>query len=239
MKPAFLLAVVLLGLAVLVPGVARAGGPSLPLLRIVIVGDSTVCEWPEKDVRRGWGHFIQDYFQSEVKVINLAKSGRSTKTFIKEGLWDAALKEKPDFVLIQFGHNDSHAPEKPEATNASTTYKENLRRYINETREVGATPILVTPMCRRTFNPDGKLKDELLPYANAMKEVAVEQKVGLIDLHTVSGELFQRLGPAGSAELANAPDDQTHFNEKGARAMAKLVMKELPVVEPALHPYLN
>ena len=94
-------------------------------------------------------------------------------------------------------------------------------------------------MCRRTFGPDGKLNDALRPYANAMKEVAAEKKVGVIDLHSTSGELFQKLGEAGSAELANKAGDRTHFNEKGARAMAELVMKELPTAEPSLRVLLK
>ena len=89
-------------------------------------------------------------------------------------------------------------------------------------------------MHRRIFGKDGKLIDALAPYAAAMKEVADEKKAALVDLHASSGQLFQKLGEAGSAEFANAPADRTHFNEKGARAMAELVMDELPRVEPRL-----
>src|SRR4051812_13780579 len=144
--------------------------------RVVLIGDSTVSDYPATMPERGWGQFIQGYFDARrVKVINLAKSGRSTKTFIKEGLWQKALDEKPDFVLIQFGHNDSHPPQKPEATNAATDYKENLRRYIDESRAIGAKPILVTPMVRRIFGENGKLENELQPYADAMKQVGEEK----------------------------------------------------------------
>ena len=208
-------------------------------IRLVIVGDSTVCNYPENESTRGWGQFIQGFFNESVRVINVAKSGRSTKTFIDEGLWQKALKEKPNFVLIQFGHNDSHGPDRPESTDAATSFKEYLRWYIDDARAIGASPLLVTPMCRRIFSQGGKLDDALRPYANAMKEVAAEKKVGVIDLHTTSGELFQKLGEAGSAELANKAGDRTHFNEKGARAMAGLVMKELPAVEPSLRPFLK
>ena len=82
-------------------------------LRLAIIGDSTVCEYPPDNACRGWGHYIQDYFKDTVRVINLACSGRSTKTFINEGLWTKTLEEKPDFLLIQFGHNDSHSPDRP------------------------------------------------------------------------------------------------------------------------------
>ena len=204
-------------------------------LRLVIVGDSTVCNYPENSIKRGWGMFIQEYFNSnQVQIINLAASGRSTKTFIQEGRWAAALKENPDYVLIQFGHNDSHSPDKPEATDAKTTYRQYLRQYIDEARASGARPVLITPMCRRNFKAGGRVKDELLPYADAMKAVAQEKHVPLVDLNTASVKLCNELGPKASEALADSPTDHTHFNAKGAREMARLVMQELPVVEPSL-----
>ena len=79
---------------------------------VVIIGDSTVCNYAESRPVRGWGQFIAERFRTgTLEVINLAKAGRSTKTFIKEGLWQKALERKPAYVLIQFGHNDSHAPQ--------------------------------------------------------------------------------------------------------------------------------
>lgn len=208
-------------------------------LRIVIVGDSTVCNYPLTRPDRGWGQFIQERFQpGTVTVINLAAAGRSTKTFIQEGRWKKALEEKPDYVLIQFGHNDSHSPDHPEATNAATDYQEYLRRYINDSRAIGAAPILVTPMVRRTFDANGKLTDALQPYAEAMKAVGAETKTPVIDLHASSKRLVEQLGPEKSAEMANKPGDATHFNEKGARAMAALVMDELPTAAPTLKAYL-
>lgn len=206
---------------------------------LAIVGDSTVCNWPKNDVRRGWGQYIQDYFTDKVLVLNKARSGRSTKTFIQQGLWKEVLEQKPAWILIQFGHNDSHSPDSPESTDADTDYTDYLRQYIDQSRAVGAIPILVTPMYRRDFDEQGRIKDNLQPYANAMKKVAAEKHVPLVDLQTASEKLYLKLGPAGSAELANAPDDKTHFNEKGAREMARLVMEQLPVVEPSLKQYLK
>lgn len=209
-------------------------------LRIVIVGDSTVCNYPPTRPDRGWGQFIQERFQpGTVTVINLAAAGRSTKTFIQEGRWQKALAEKPDYVLIQFGHNDSHTPDHPEATNAATDYQEYLRRYITESRAIGAAPILVTPMVRRTFDANGKLTDALQPYAEAMKKVGAETKTPVIDLHASSKRLVEPLGPEKSGEMANKKGDETHFNEKGARAMAALVMEELPTAAPKLKEYLS
>ena len=96
------------------------------------------------------------------------------------------------------------------------------------------TPIFVTPMVRRTFTPEGQLDDPLQAYADAMKAVGQEKNVPVIDLHETSKALVQRLGPTKSADLANKAGDLTHFNEKGARTMADLVMKELPRVAPKL-----
>ncbi len=203
-------------------------------LTIVIIGDSTVCDYPPEHACRGWGQFIAEHFSDSVRVANHAASGRSTKTFIAEGRWKRALAEKPDVVLIQFGHNDLHGPAKPESTDAATDYRDFLRRYADEARAAHATPVFITPMHRRTFDAAGKMSDILQPYADAMKAVAAEKKVPVIDLHVTSGALFQQFGKERCPELANSPTDFTHFNEKGARAMAELVMKELPGTDPRL-----
>ena len=203
-------------------------------LRLAIIGDSTVCEYPADYACRGWGHYIHDYFEDTVRVINLAKSGRSTKTFINEGLWGKTLEEKPNFLLIQFGHNDSHSQDRPESTDAKTDFREYLRQYIDEARAIGTKPILVTPVQRRTYDSNGKLNNTLVIYADAMKVIAAEKKVALIDLNASSGKLYEQLGPSANDVVANAPDDRTHFNENGARMMAHLVMQELIQVEPRL-----
>ncbi len=199
-----------------------------------IAGDSTVCNFPEDAALRGWGQMIGEYFQpGSVKVANLAKSGRSTSTFRSVGLWDQLLAAKPNYILIQFGHNDSHGPDRhgldrPESTDPATSYSENLRRYVEESRKAGAIPILVTPMVRRTFGRDGKLKDVLQVYADAMIAVGKETDAPVIDLHASSKKLVEGLGPKESAKMANKDGDRTHFNAKGARKMAELVIEGLP-----------
>ena len=167
-------------------------------------------------------------------MINLARSGRSTKTFINEGLWARTLATRPNIVLIQFGHNDSHASDRPESTDAATDFRDYLRQYVDQARAAGATPILVTPVQRRTYSSNGKLNNSLLPYADSMKEVAAEKKVDVIDLNASSGRLYEQLGTSANDVVANAPKDRTHFNEQGARMMAHLVMQELAQIEPSL-----
>lgn len=227
-------------IATLLSLVARASDETRTPLRIVIIGDSTVCEYPITRPDRGWGMFIKECFkEGTVEVTNLAAAGRSTKTFIQEGRWKKALEEKPDYVLIQFGHNDSHGPGKPESTNAATDYRDYLRRYIDESRAIGATAILVTPMVRRTFDAEGKITSNLIPYVNAMKEIGREKNVSVVDLHASSLALVEKLGPEASKAMANKKGDATHFNEKGARAMADLVVKQLPTAEPKLQAYMK
>ena len=237
---------ILVSFAAMVFPAASAAQPSLPL-RIATIGDSTMCEYPEARPDRGWGHYVEEHFRPGIaKVFNTAASGRSTKTFIAEGLWAKTLAERPNYVFIQFGHNDSHEPTNHESTDAATTFKDYLRRYIDESRAAGATPILVTPMVRRKWDEAGNFSEAppnpryrvLGTYAAAVREVGQEKKVPVIDLYASSLALFAKLGPVASSELANKPTDNTHFNEKGARAMADLVFREVPAAAPDLAKYL-
>lgn len=222
-------------LAIVAAAVTSITYASAAPLRIVLVGDSTMCEYDRKLPDRGWGMYLADAFRpGSVKVFNHAKPGRSTKTFINEGLWKKALEDKPDYVFIQFGHNDSHERHLPESTDSETDYREYLVRYINESRAAGATPILVTPMVRRTFKPDGKLDDNLAPYAAAMKAVAAKMNCAIIDLHAASWALVELLGPERARQFARNKNDPTHFNEKGARVMCGLVVSELDKTDPRL-----
>jgi len=212
---------------------AQQPAPVKPI-KIAIIGDSTVCNYPEKNVLRGWGQMLPEFFVPGTKIDNFAESGRSTKTFMTTPLWQKALSDKADFILIQFGHNDSHRPleKHPEATVADADYMDNLRKYIAAARAASATPILVTPMHRRTFQPDGTVTQELLPYVQAMEKVGAEQKVPVIDIYTKSGELFAKLGDAATADFT--PKDRTHFSPKGARVMACFVAQGAAQADPRL-----
>ena len=217
--------------------------PAPAPLKVGVIGDSTVCNYPEKSDKRGWGQMLPELLAPGTVVINEARGGKSTKTFPAER-WQRVLAAKPDFILIQFGHNDSHSKDKPEATDAATDYRENLRRYVTEARAAGAEPILVTPVRRRVFR-NGVLTTELARYADAMKAVATEMDVKVIDLHATSGELYTRLGEKGSegytANVSDSTDrtgkeDRTHFTPEGAKAMAGLVVDGLRGIAPRLVP---
>src|SRR6266545_365162 len=142
--------------------------------KVVLVGDSTVND------EGGWGPGFRASFGTEVQVVNLAQNGRSSKSFRDEGWWAKVAPEKPQYVLIQFGHNDIAGKGPERETDPATTYRANLERYVQETRAMGATPVLVTSIVRRLFDVEGHFRpDTLVPYAEAVRWLAVEREVAL------------------------------------------------------------
>jgi acetyl esterase/lipase/lysophospholipase L1-like esterase len=212
-------------------------------IKIVLVGDSTVTD------AKGWGPGFEKLLKSGVVCINWAKSGRSSKSYINEGWWEKALAEKPDYVLIQFGHNDMPGKGPDRETDPATTYLQYMSRYVDEARAAGAKPILVTSMTRRRFDPEGKIQSNLVPYVEAVKKLVAEKNVPLIDLHALSIVVLDQLGPKASEEfdpaIVSKPDqpppkpDKTHLSPKGAEVMGKLVAENLKTVEPDLAPYIQ
>lgn len=229
-------------LVLAVCGSAWAAEPAAPAapVRIVLVGDSTVATYHKRPADRpsltGWGQVFGDCFAGPVTVVNCAVSGSSSKSFRAAGRWEKALAEKGDYVFIQFGHND--CPGKGDrSTDPNGDFQDYLRKYVADARKAGARPILVTPVARRTFDRDGKITTTLAPYADAMKRVANEQGVPVIDLHGRSQALFNRLGDRGSADFSASASDRTHFSERGARQIAQLVADSLAEAEPTLARY--
>jgi lysophospholipase L1-like esterase len=199
-----------------------------------MVGDSTMASYPNPPKDRpdlhGWGQVFGEFFGPRVQILNHAASGRSTKSFVAEKRWEKVLAEKPDYVFIQFGHND----QKDKTLAPDGGYREYLIRYVGEAKKAGIKPVLVTPVARRTFGKGGKPTTSLTPYADATKKVAKERGVPVIDLHQLSFDLFAKLGDAGSADFSPSAADRTHFSKKGARAVAELVAKQLPDAVPEL-----
>lgn len=207
--------------------------------RIVLVGDSTVTD------PSGWGLGFARLLKPNAECINKARGGQSSKSFYDKGNWKLALAEKPDYVLIQFGHNDQPGKGPDRETDPKTTYREYLGRYVDEARAAGAEPILVTSLTRRTWGPDGKIRSSLVPYVEAMKAVAQEKKVPLVDLHAASIALVEKLGQEKAKELGppHPKDpklvDGTHLSASGADIIASLVAEELRKVVPALRESLR
>ncbi|GAB3423978.1 rhamnogalacturonan acetylesterase [Niabella aquatica] len=216
-------------------------------ITIFLAGDST-CAIKETKAypETGWGMPFVYFWDSTVQVVNLAKNGRSTKSFINEGLWKKITDEAAagDYVLIQFGHNDE-VPTKKNAT-TETEFKNNLIRYVSETKAKGANPVLITPVARRKFDSTGKITGTHDVYAQIVRNVAAEQKVPLIDLDVQSQQLYQQLGvehskllflhlaPGEHPNYPNGKADDTHFSELGARLVAQIVLKNIRIVAPGL-----
>jgi len=204
-------------------------------VRIVIVGDTTAKN------KQGWGPGFKSFLNENAECTNLAIGGRSSKKFIDEGRWTKALALKGDYYLIQFGHNDESAKDDSH-TDPNTTYRQFITRYVDETRANGGKPILITSLVRRQWdaNDPNKIKSALAPYAEAVKAVAAEKKVPLVDLHARSKDLYEQLGKSKSNELAALKDDgsidNTHLNDKGSAFFGKVIAEELVKVEPDLKP---
>ena len=224
-------------------------------ITVHMIGDSTMANKPviPANPERGWGQMLHMYFKDSVRVENYAQNGRSTKSFIAEGRWDkvvAAIKPG-DFVIIQFGHNDEKTNNVKVGTAPFGEFTTNLVRFIRESREHQATPILATPVARRKFDASGTLTNSHGVYPEAVRMVAQGEKVPLLELTVATEKLLQQLGPESSKRLFDwipagefAPDskkleDDTHFNAYGASRVCDLAVPELEGKVPELAAHLN
>ncbi len=211
---------------------------------IHLMGDSTMAE---KDLakagpERGWGMMFQNYLDDGATVINYAQNGRSTKSFIDSGLWNKVYGavQPGDYVFIQFGHNDSKESDSTRYAAAWGAYQDNLRTYIDGVREKGGTPVLLTPVARRWFKENGLDRNCHGDYPAAMKAVAEEKGVVLLDATTATLDWLEGLGDEGSKPyfmISTGKQDNTHTVACGARKVTEivcgLVREQLP--EIAVH----
>ena len=224
-------------------GLFSAGAPALAM-DIFIAGDSTASVYgPESHPRTGWGQVLGDFYAADINVVDLAQSGRSSRSFIDEGFFTGLEKQigPGDLLLVQFGHNDEkvHSPER--YTAPETDYKEYLEKYIDMARQKGATPVLLTPVVRRKFE-DGKLVPTHGKYPEAVRELAEKTATAIIDMTRLSGQYVAGLGEEQSKAVylhMNGPqgrvEDNSHFSETGAYAMAALVVEGLSRLKLAPH----
>lgn len=216
---------------------------------VYIAGDSTVVD-QDKEPWAAWGQILPVFFTDKIAVANEAESGETIASFLSEKRFDKVFSTiRPgDYLLMQFAHND----QKPGRGFVSIpNYKNLLRRYIDLARQRGAHPMLVTSMNCRDFLPDGSIRPTLGDYPEAMREVAHEEKVALIDLNAMSATLFQALGPEGTLKAfvhypANSfPDqpntlaDNTHFNSYGALELTKCIVQSMRAQHLPLAKYLR
>ena len=219
---------------------------------VFCIGDSTMATKTENDnpLERGWGQMLQLYFDSDYVVVdNHAKNGRSTKSFIDQGLWQAVYdKIQPgDYVFIQFGHND----EKSEATAAHTGYRDYLIRYVREVREKGGKPVLLTPIVRRRFDEKGEFYDSHGEYPDVVRALAKELKVPLIDMQAKTEKLLRTMGEEDSKKIflfvapgvltryPNGVEDNTHLCDFGAIRIAGLAVDGIRSAKLPIRKYLK
>ena len=259
--------IVLITLAFLLTGIVTTHvvAKKRKSVRAFLIGDSTVADYSLEDNYQdkrypitGWGQVFQPFLSpdslykvknliqaKEVVVDDRAKGGRSTRTFFQEGRWRAIYNDlKPgDLVMMQFGHNDA-AVNKTERYVNIEGYKEFLRLYIHQTREKGGIPILLTPVNRNYPWKNDTLTSVHGEYPQAVKEIAKELDVLIIDLTQRSCEFFTSKGkeyvtkkyfmnlPAGKyAAYPDGQNDNTHFQPEGAKEVARLVFEGMQKLE--------
>lgn len=234
-------------------------------VQIFIVGDSTACQYGYDEnyaiARNGWGMQLARFLKPQAQVINLAKSGRSSKSLTAEDNYTTLLEtmNKGDFLLIQFGHNDAKKSSEEDLANRYTdseggkddvgSFKNSLyTNYILKAQEKGVTPILLTPIVRRSFDENGKLEDTHGRYDDCVRELAQELNVELIDINEMTTEIYNTAGEE-NAKLLHAVYnsrekgadglDNTHLNRVGAIVVASYVAKALESGEYSLSPYVD
>jgi len=211
------------------------------------IGDSTMANKkdPDRNPEHGWAQVLQSFFNDDIIVVNKAVNGRSTKSFINEKRWDSIYKKlkKGDYVFIEFGHNDEKIEDSTRYTNPHTTYRYNLIRFVKESREKGAIPVLLTSIARRNFNEKGVLVPTHGDYPLETRLTAQEYKVPFIDLEYYTELLEQSYGPEKSKKLHlhfkagknpyydKDKADDTHLSLEGAKAIAQIVINRIKAEE--------
>jgi len=203
---------------------------------LYLAGDSTVTDQAMAP-SASWGQMLPRFFAPDISIANHAESGETLKSFVTELRLEKLLSRlKPgDWVMIQFGHNDQKSQWPQTYVDAASTYRSWLRVYLAEVRRRGATPVLVTSPERRNFDDSGHIVNSHGDYPQAVRDVAREEGVALIDLHDMSRRFYEALGPELAARaFADEGRDKTHHDEYGAYALARMVIEGLRDADPGL-----
>jgi lysophospholipase L1-like esterase len=222
------------------PATAAVRAPGTTV-RIDLIGDSTQTN------NAGYGRGFCANVTAQVDCVNMAKGGASTKTFREQGLWEKSLQTKPDYMLIQFGHNDQQTRSDLPRQTTMAQYEANLRKYVDEARAAGIRPVFVTPLTRRYFEADGKIHSDLTAHAETMKTVAAEMRVPVIDLHRDSIAYLDGIGEkAGNTLAITKKDDdgktifdKTHLDWKGSYVFGRIVAVDMGKAVPELAKYVR
>lgn len=217
---------------------------------VFLCGNSTVVD-QDNEPWASWGQMIPYFFDTNVCIANYAESGESANTFIAAGRLKKALSQmkKGDYLFMEFGHNDQK--QKGPGKGAYYSFMTSLKTFIDEARLRGAHPVLVTPTQRRSFGPDGHIRDTHEDYPEAMRWLAEKENVPLIDLNEMTRTLYEAMGvgpskrafvhyPAGSYP-GQTQDfaDNTHFNPYGAYEVARCIVEGLKTQVPDLARHLK
>lgn len=197
---------------------------------IGLIGDSTVA------TTYGWGPAFAKRIDDHATVLNYAKNGATLDSLSTK--LDELIRQEPDFILIQFGHNDMKRYD-------TEAYGEKLKDYVERITRGGGKAIVLSSVTRRNFDENGKIVPQtingrtLCDYSKAAKGIAKEMKVPFIDLNSISIKHHNRIGPEASAGYDFQGDDTTHFSKEGAKAIADMLINELKTTVPELAPYLK
>lgn len=221
---------------------------------VYLIGDSTCADkdLEKQNPERGWGQLFRAFFDGEVVVENHAKNGRSTKSFRNEGRWTPICDSlrAGDYVFIQFGHNDEKV-HRETVGSVPELFAENLRRYVRETRERGATPVLLTPIARRHFDEKGELLKTHGEYPDRVREVARTEGVTLLEMEPLTEAWLRELGDEASRayfmwvakgtspRYPDGREDNTHLNVRGAHIVSRMVAREVEKQLPELAAHLR
>jgi len=230
------------------PSVRQIGIKPIDVPTVYIAGDSTVTD-QDKEPWAAWGQMLPLFFGKGIVISNHAESGETIKSFTGERRFAKIFStlKKGDFLLIQFAHNDQKSGS---GFVSIDEYKHLIRTYEAQAKERGAAVILVTAMNRRTFDDTGHIKQSLGDYPQAMRDVAAEDHLGLIDLNNMSKQLFEAMGPQGTVKafvhypantFPSQPEelrDDTHFNAYGAYELARCIVQSIRDQNLPLAPYL-
>lgn len=228
-------------------------GAALAAPVVYLAGDSTVMSYPSRYFpKQGWGGQLPGYFTTGVIFNNRALGGRSSKSFVDEGHLSSILSviRPGDYLFIQFGHNDADRDLKLH-TDPFTSYKTYLGMYVDLSRQYGAIPVLITPMGRRRYDSTGKFINDFIDRRTAMKELAAEKNVPLIDLNAKSIGFYDGIGVQASTDVflwlepgqypnwPNGVHDITHFQEYGAGELARLVVQGIEETGLSLRQFIG
>ncbi|MDR6983292.1 lysophospholipase L1-like esterase [Rheinheimera pacifica] len=234
-------------------GFSQVQATEIPPVKLHLVGDSTMSDKPNLAYpERGWGQLLPQFLLPQLTVVNHAANGRSTRRFLTEGRWQLLLSElgKGDYVLIQFGHNDSKESDPARYAAFDTDYQTFLTQFIADVRERGATPMLASSICRRNFAADGSLKRDLAEYASAAAKVASATNVSFFDLQQLSCDFWQQQGKDNSQpyfiqvpaalyqKFPAGTTDNTHLTLQGASKIAQLFVQDLKRQQHPLAAYV-